>query len=125
MPLGIKALIVPNALMVGKDLIVAVDTVKAVVKIIQVDAVEKEAMGENMEEVEVVAKKGVKANFILTPLTLVPVIFVISQAILRQIVLMPETLRRCLQKENIMDRIVSSRKDEETMMVMDIRPTSV
>jgi hypothetical protein len=69
---------------------------KAVVKTFQEDAVEKETMGENTEEVEVVVvKKGVKANIILTPTTHVPVIFVISQVILRQIVPMLETLPKC------------------------------
>ena len=40
-------------------------------------------------------KGGVKANIILTPTTHVPLIFVISQVILRQIVPMLETLPKC------------------------------
>ena len=97
MLLAIKTLIVPNVWKVGKDfIVVAADMVKAVVKTFQEDAVEKETMGENTEEVEVVVvKKGVKANIILTPTTHVPVIFVISQVILRQIVPMLEILPKC------------------------------
>ena len=97
MLLAIKALIVPNVRKVGKDfIVVAADMVKAVVNNFQEDAVEKETMWENMEEVEVVVvKKGVKENIILTTTTHVPVIFVISQAILLQIAHMEESLHKC------------------------------
>ncbi len=61
MLLAIRVLFVPNARKMGNDfIVVAVDLVKAVVKLIQEDAAEKETTAENKEEVEVVVKKGGK-----------------------------------------------------------------
>ena len=80
--MSIKVLIVPTAGKERKELTVAADMEKAADKIIHLAAEEKVAMGENMEEVEVVVvKKGVKANINLTT-THVPVIFALSQVIL-------------------------------------------
>ena len=96
MQLGIKVLIVPSVPKVGKDsIVVAADMAKAVANIIQVVAVERETMGGNMEEVEVVDKKVEKENINLTTTIPVPVISATSQVILQRIVHMQKILHKC------------------------------